>query len=51
VIACGVVLPLLGWLGMIPALAACINPLVAGALSTLAAGSRLAIVPWRVAFP
>ena len=33
----GVVLPLLGWLGVIPALAACINPIVTGALSTLAA--------------
>ena len=33
----GVVLPLLGWLGAIPGLAACINPLITGALSTLAA--------------
>ena len=38
----GVVLPLLGWLGVIPALAACINPIVAGALSTLAAAVTLA---------
>ena len=39
----GVVLPLLGWLGVIPALAACINPLVAGALSTLAAAVAIAL--------
>jgi hypothetical protein len=32
-----VVLPLLGWLGVIPGLAACINHIVAAALSTLAA--------------
>ena len=32
-----VILPLLGWLGVIPALAACINHVVAGILSTLAA--------------
>jgi PKD repeat protein len=38
----GVVLPLLGWLGVIPALAACINPIVAGVLSTLAAAATLA---------
>lgn len=38
----GVVLPLLGWLGVIPALAACINPLVAGVLSTLAAAVTVA---------
>jgi hypothetical protein len=32
----GVVLPLLGWLGVIPGLAACINPLAVAALSSLA---------------
>jgi hypothetical protein len=36
------VLPLLGWLGVIPALAACINAWVAGVLSTLAAAATLA---------
>lgn len=38
----GVVLPLLGWLGVIPALAACINTVVTGALSTLAAAIAVA---------
>lgn len=38
----GVLLPLLGWLGVIPPLAACINPWVAGVLSTLAAAAALA---------
>ena len=38
----GVILPLLGWLGAIPALAACINPIVTGALSTLAAAIAVA---------
>jgi PKD repeat protein len=38
----GVVLPLLGWLGAIPALAACINTVVTGALSTLAAAIAVA---------
>ena len=33
----GVVLPVLGWLGVIPVLAACINPLAVGALTSLAA--------------
>lgn len=37
-----VILPLLGWLGVIPALAACINHVVAGILSTLAAAVALA---------
>ena len=39
-----VILPLLGWLGVIPALAACVNHLVAGALSTLAAVVGLAVL-------
>jgi hypothetical protein len=38
----GVVLPLLGWLEVIPVLAACVNPLVTGALSTLAAAIAVA---------
>jgi PKD domain-containing protein len=39
----GVVLPLLGWLGVIPGLAACINPVVSGVLSTLAAAVAVAV--------
>jgi len=39
-----VILPLLGWLGVIPALAACINHLVAGILSTLAAAVGAAVL-------
>lgn len=38
----GVVLPLLGWLGVVPALAACINTVVTAALSTLAAAIAIA---------
>ena len=38
----GVVLPLLGWLGVIPPLAACINTVVTGILSTLAAAIAIA---------
>jgi PKD domain-containing protein len=37
-----VILPLLGWLGAIPGLAACINHVVAGILSTLAAAVGVA---------
>ena len=37
IVMSGVLLPLLGWLGVIPALAACINPIVTGALATIAA--------------
>jgi hypothetical protein len=39
-----VILPLLGWLGVIPALAACINHVVAGVLSTLAAAIAAAVL-------
>jgi hypothetical protein len=39
-----VILPLLGWLGVIPALAACINHVVAGVLSTLAAAVTAAVL-------
>jgi hypothetical protein len=37
----GVVLPLLGWLGVIPGLAAGINAYVAGVLSSLTAAATL----------
>jgi hypothetical protein len=37
IVMSGVLLPLLGWLGVIPALSACINPIITGTLSTLAA--------------
>ena len=40
----GAVLPLLGTLGVVPAIAACINPIVAAALSVLAAGLTIAAV-------
>lgn len=39
-----VILPLLGWLGAIPGLAACINHVVAGILSTLAAAVGVAVL-------
>jgi hypothetical protein len=39
-----VILPLLGWLGVIPALAACINHVVAAVLSTLAAAIAAAVL-------
>ncbi len=38
----GVILPLLGWLLAIPALAACINTIITGTLSTLAAAISIA---------
>jgi hypothetical protein len=39
-----VILPLLGWLGVIPGLAACVNHVVAGILSTLAAAVGVAVL-------
>ncbi len=38
-----VIIPVIGWLGLIPALAACLNPWVVAAISTLSAAIALAL--------
>ena len=39
----GIILPLLGWIGLLPGLSMCINPVVAAAASTFAAAIALAL--------